>query len=256
MRRSPLFPVLLLAALFLLPAAGSGADKPLACEEVVDKVITAYGGAAALAKVQSYAFAGTLWAKTTAHADLEPVPFSRTFKRSSSLKVVNSYPRGTETRILSPQGAWRTGEDGKLAAVTGDQRHSMTLQAARADLPWLLLDRRKDTRLLEPFCTDETDAKGKKTEVKYPLLEVTLADSSVLVLLVHPTNYRISAVKAFVSKGDKDAVFMTLYDDWRSEGGVLFPVREENFAMKVPTGVTRVHSIKVNPALKDKDFAP
>src|SRR5512138_3070599 len=56
---------------------------------IIDQVMKAYGGKEALAKVQAYAFAGSLEDRVAIHSDDPPrmVPFSRTFQLPGRLKV-------------------------------------------------------------------------------------------------------------------------------------------------------------------------
>src|SRR5437899_661914 len=107
---------------------------------LVDKMVTAYGGAAALEKVAAIREEGKLEG-TMRPGSLGPVV--RTFARPSKLRVeVGEGPKFTEVRVLDGATGWRDGK--KVAGVSYE---AMVLQAARLDLPWMLM--KNKTKLVD-----------------------------------------------------------------------------------------------------------
>ena len=174
-------------------------------------------------------------------------PFVRTFARPDRLRVFLDYPGRPETRILDGAKGWRSGGQEQLAPapVEGFLLASMVVQAGRANLPWLLDERRAEARLLPPG----TDGKLQGIEVPLgPGMKVTAFVDLATGLIRRST-------------GDLDVPgmqtgFVTDYWDHRSVDGVLFPFHEGNFASGRNTGATMVTRITINPPLTDADFKP
>lgn len=222
---------------FLSAPAGAGDADAL-----IDRVLESHGGRAALAQVKAYRMEGRITSVMQGTG-----PFVRTFARPDRLRVVLDYPGRPETRILDGARGWRSGGQEKLAIapVEGFLLASMALQAGRANLPWLLDERRAEARLLPP------QPDGKFQGIGVPLgpgLKVTVFVDLATGLIARST-------------GDLDVPgmqtgFVTDYWDYRSVDGVLFPFHEGNFASGRSTGATAITKVTVNPPLTDADFKP
>ena len=237
LRQAPLAPLALLV-LLAVPAASFAGQA----DALIDRVLEAHGGKAALAKVRSYRMEGRIVSVMQGTG-----PFVRLFARPDRLRVFLDYPGRPETRILDGAKGWRSGGQDRLAPapVEGFLLASMVVQAGRANLPWLLDERRAEARLLPPA------EDGKLQGIEVPLgpgLKVTAFVDLATGLLRRST-------------GDLDVPgmqtgFVTEYWDYRSVDGVLFPFHEGNFASGRNTGATMVTKITINPPLTDADFKP
>jgi hypothetical protein len=237
-----LWPVLLVVCVLLLAAAPPRAAGPAAKSpgELIDSVLAAYGGKAALVKVKAYRMEGTVASVMRGNGALV-----RTFVRSDRLKITLDYPNHPETRILDGGKGWRSDDKGTMGAVDGFLLSSMVLQAARADLPWLLDERRAAIRLLAPM--DGGRLQG---------LEIRLGGGLTLTVFADTATGRIVRSSGVLDVPGMKTNFATDYSDFRTVDGVLFSFREANFASNQSTGDTVITRVIVNPELKDSDFRP
>ena len=135
--------MLCLTSVAPLRAAEPVAKSP---DALIDRVLAAYGGKAALDKVKAYRMEGSVSSVMRGNGALV-----RTFARPDRLKITLDYPNHPEARILDGGKGWRSDGKGNMAAAEGFLLTSMVLQAARADLPWILDERRATIRLLAPM---------------------------------------------------------------------------------------------------------
>ena len=209
-------------------------------DELIDKVLAAHGGQAALAKVKTYRMEGTIASRMQGTG-----PFVRLFSRPDRLRVSLSYPGAPEVRILDGAKGWRSGGKGTLAPVEGFLLGSMVAQSGRANLPWILDERRASARLLPP-------ADGGKLQG----IAVPLGTGLTLTAYVELATGRILRSTNDLDLPGMKTGFVTDYADFRTVGGVLFPFHEGNFASGQTTGETVITKITINPPLTDADFRP
>ena len=222
------------------PAAAHAAAGTTTASSVVDAVLTAYGGKAALAKVKAYRMEGSVSSVMRGNGALV-----RTFARPDRLKITLDYPNHPEARILDGGKGWRSDGKGNMAPADGFLLTSMVLQAARADLPWLLDERRASVKLLAPMDGD-----------KLQVLEMPLGDGLTLTVYADTAIGRIVRSSGVLEAPGMKTNFATDYSDFRTVDGVLFSFREANFASNQSTGDTVITRVVVNPPLKDTDFRP
>jgi len=214
--------------------AGQGTDA------LVESVLAAYGGKAALAKVKAYRMEGTVTSVMRGNGALV-----RTFARPDRLKITLDYPNHPEARILDGTKGWRSDGQGNMPAAAGFLLSSMLLQAARADIPWILDERRATIKLLGPM-------DGGKLQS----LEIPLGDGLTLTVYADTATGRIVRSSGVLVAPGMKTNFATGYSDFRTVDGVLFSFREANFASNQSTGDTVITRVTVNPTLKDADFRP
>ena len=231
---------LLLAAGLLAPLLFPEAARAGEADALIDRVLAAHGGKAALAKVKAYRMEGTIASRMQGTG-----PFVRTFARPDRLRVVLDYPGRPETRILDGSKGWRSDGSGKIAPVDGFLLGSMVAQAGRANLPWILDERRASARLLPP--ADDGKLQG---------IAVPLGTGLTLTAFVELATGRIVRSTNDLDLPGMQTGFVTDYADFRAVEGVLFPFREGNFASGQTTGDTVITKITVNPAITEADFRP
>jgi hypothetical protein len=237
MNSAPLIRLALLAALL---CAGPSPARAGDADPLIDRVLAAYGGREALAKVKAYRMEGTIASRMQGTG-----PFVRAFARPDRLRVVLSYPTNPEIRLLDGAKGWRTGGTGKTGPVDGFLLGSMVAQAGRANLPWLLDERRASARLLTPVEAGKLQG-----------IEIPLGPGLTLTAFVELATGRIVRSTSDLDMPGMRTGFVTDYADFRAAGGVLFPFREGNFASGQTTGETIVTKIEINPPLTDADFRP
>ena len=185
----------------LLIAASAQAQS---LDDVVSNVMKEYGGKAAWQKVTSLRETGTV------------VPLMR--KGDGKL-----------TRTWSaPDKLTVNGKD-----VSGPSLDAMKLQAARLELPMLLVTKRSALKDL-----------GTKDGIRS--IEIPLSEMLALTLNIDPKTSHILR-----STGKAGALeFVVDYSDFRRVGGLLFPFAEAGMAQGMPTANTKFDAIVVNPAVK------
>jgi hypothetical protein len=207
---------------------------------LIDRVLAAYGGKAALEKVKAYRMEGSVLSVMRGSG-----PMVRLFARPARLKITLDYPEHLEVRILDGDKGWRSDGKGNLSPVDGFLLSSMALQAARSDIPWILEERRATARLLAPM--DGGKLQG---------LELPLGAGLTLTVYADTTTGRIVRSSGILEVPGMKTNFSADYSDFRTVDGVLFAFREANSASNQSTGDTVITKVTVNPPLTDKDFRP
>ena len=185
-------------------------------DDLIARVMTAYGGAAAWSKVTGFHETGTV----TPAMRPDEGKLTRDFQRPDKLRVEIVYPTNTEVRVLDGDHGTQNGKDASAMGLD-----AMRLQAARLALPQLLIEKRQTLRQLE----------------NQNVIEIPLTPSMTLTVEIDPATGRI--VK---STGKATGVeFSTSYSDFRTVDGLLFAFREENSAGNTKTGTNQIATLQV-----------
>ena len=228
---------ILIALAITRPAAADDAGT------LIDAVLSAYGGWARLSTVTGYRVEGKI---LTGHQEADK-PTLRLFARPSRLKIVIEHPGRTEVRLLDGAKGWRSGPGRTLVEAEGVMLDSMVLQAARANLPWILAERRSVVKLGDPFVV-----MGRSLAS----LVVPLGEGLTLTAFVDPATHLIDRVITQLDRPAMTTGFEARFSDFREVEGVRFPFREENFASGAHTASTQILKLTLNPKLTETDFRP
>jgi hypothetical protein len=187
-------------------------------DNLIARVMTTYGGAAAWSKVTGLHETGTVIpAMRPGEGKL-----TRDWQRPDKLRVEIVYPTSTEVRVVDGDHGTQNGKD-----ATGMGLDAMRLQAARLSLPELLIEKRETLRQM-----------GDR------VIEIPLAPSMTLTVEVDPETGHI-----IKSTGKASGIeFSTSYTDFRNVDGLLFAFREENSAAGMKTGTNQLAKIEVTRA--------
>ena len=197
-------------ALMILAALSKPAD------DLVEKVVNAYGGAAAWERVASYRETG----KVTSAMRSGVGKLDREWKRPDRLRVEIEYPSHTELRIVDGDKGTQNGKD-----ATGMGLDAMRLQAARLAIPLLLVQKRS-----------ELNSTSAST------IEIPIAKDVAVTIEVDPATGHI-----LKSTGKAEGVeFTTTYGDFRKVDGLLFAFREENTAQGMTTGTNEISKVEIS----------
>jgi hypothetical protein len=112
MKRSLLVGFGLACASFSIAVHAGAGTTP--ADTLVDSVLKAYGGKAALAKVTSYSMEGTVASVMRGNGALV-----RTFARPDRLKIALDYLNHPEKRLLDGRKGWRSDGEGTYSPPTG-----------------------------------------------------------------------------------------------------------------------------------------
>lgn len=210
-------------------------------DRLVARTVKAYGGEKALRNAPAVRHTGQVTSTMRGGAAGSIV---REFERPNRLRVVIRYGSETEDRVYDGKTGWRQGK-----AVTGPPLDAMVLQAARMDLPLILLDRKRDL-------VDRGTAADEGTELR--ALELPLGNGLALTVHIDPASGRIvrSSGTGGGRGGGPPLVFVTRYSDYRTVDGLLHPFREGNFANGFVTGETTLSKVEVLKSLPPGTFRP
>lgn len=230
-----------LALLLVLAAALPGAAAASEATDLAAKIVAAYGGAAAIEKAGSIRQTGQL--ESYRHGKTGTV--ERSYRRPDKLRIEIRIPgEAPESRILDGDLAWRDG-----SAQPPMMAKAMFLQAARLDLPWLILQAGADIRLLGPV----KYAEGRELTA----LEIPMAEGTRLIAVIDPeTGYIVRSHGLIVPGPGQQVEFGTLYEDHRQLGAMFVGTRETHFARGQPTGQTTLETSEVVDGFPDGLFKP
>ena len=205
---------------------------------LVDKMVTAYGGQAALEKIAAIREEGKL------EGAMRPGslgPIVRTYARPSKLRVqIGDGPKFTEVRVVNGSKGWRDGKE-----VTGVSYEAMVLQAARLDLPWLLM--KQKGKLVDKGFVERD---GRRLQV----FELAFENGLKVSAGVEPTTGHILFSSGTTKTGSM--TFETAYDDFRTVDGVLFAFKETNMAQGTKTADTILSKIEILKKAREDEFRP
>ena len=242
MRSKRIVPFLgFLCSLCFLPCAFSAAVASGDVDRLVAKTVAAYGGENALRDAPAVRHVGEVTSRMRGGAAGRIV---REFERPNRLRVAIRYGPETEIRVYDGKTGWRQGR-----VVTGPPLDAMVLQAARMDLPLILLDR-------QPDLADRGTTTYEGMEVR--TLELPLGSGLALTVDIDPASGRIvrSSGRGGDPGGGVRLEFITRYMDYRVVGGLLHAFREGNFANGFVTGETTLSGVEVLKSLPPATFRP
>jgi hypothetical protein len=237
-----------LAVIALLTPHRSAQAAPPSTHEVIAQVIQAYGGRAALDSVRAYRCEGSVFA-VQQHQES---PTVRVFQRPDRFKILIEYPTRPEVRIVDGAKGWRTAGGDTVGPASGMMLEAMMLQAARADLPWILAERESLVRFVEPDSATLAKLDGKKATG----LEIPLAEGLTLRAWLDGATHRVTLSQGILQHGAMSTRFEVVYSDYRAVNGIWFAFKEQSSASGMQTGVTTIKSVVMNPPIRPDDFVP
>jgi hypothetical protein len=194
----------------------------------VDRVVEAYGGADLWSEVDTIRQYGRVSPTMRSRGG----SLVRELKRPDHLRVSIDYGNYQEEREV--QGA-RGSRDGE--PVEGPELQAMILQAARMDIPSILLSHRDGIR---------DHGLVKRGTLKVRRLELALPGELSLLLDVDPQSWRVLRSAGILRLPNGSPMsFETDYSDFRLVDGRLFAFREVSIAGGTITGETLLDEITV-----------
>jgi hypothetical protein len=205
------------ALVVLLSACGRSADRTskttagkTSIHELVEQVLTAYGGRENLVKVHAWRAEGPL---TAVQRDQEGETV-RWFERPDRLRIEIRYPDRGEVRITRGEKGWAGSDDRHLEPVEGAFLQSMRLQTGRLDLPLRLAEQESSLTVNDP------DEKGRT------VLRLPLEGGLTLDYHIDPESHRIERM-VMSMPGPPAMSFEADLSEFHFVDGVLFPYRED-----------------------------
>lgn len=229
---------LALALLLCLAAAPALASE---ATDLAARVIAAYGGAEAIERSGSLKQSGTLESYRHGKTGTVERAFSRPDKLRIEIRIPGAPP---ESRILNGERGWRDGKE-----VPPMMAKAMLLQAARLDLPHLILKAGQDIRMVGPVDRgDGRDLRG---------LEIPMADGLRLIAVVDAgTGYIVSSHGLILVAPNHGMEFATVYSGHKDMDGMVLATEEAHFAQGRATGKTVLEKSERLQDLPDTLFRP
>jgi hypothetical protein len=223
--------VLSSALLLSLPVAAAEQDP--ASLALVEKIVQAYGGAAAIERIAAVHAEGEI--KALVRNDHGT--YLRWFKRSRLLRVETAYQRSAETRILNGEQAWRS-RGNLLEVVSGPSHLAVVYQYKQLDLPYGLLKGGYNLRY-----AGKESLSGVETEA----MEVWDAEGPPMRINVDAANHYIVGVNGSLSQGGHSMALAVEFSDFRPVEGMPMPFRVRNHAGGQLVSETTIRRYTVNP---------
>lgn len=208
---------------------------------IVSRVVAAYGGEEALNAMRSFRQTGETVSLMGGGAKGR---ITRVFEAPDRLRVEIDYPgKAPEVRILNGEHGWNQGRE-----APDSLRDAMRLQAARLDLPLLLLG--AGAAVKDLGIAPAEDGRAIKT------LGLALADHLAIFVDIEVPGYRIVQSRGQMRQGGIAMEFSAVYSGFREWSGVLLPAREEQYAMGQHIGYTVIEQIEALPDPDPAAFQP
>lgn len=220
------------------------ASTPALASEATDLAaltIAAYGGAEAIERIKSFKQSGAL----TSNRYGQTGTVERTFSRPDKLRIDIQIPGAPhETRVLNGARGWRNGkEDQPMMAK------AMFLQAARLDLPYLIMTAGQNIKIFGPI--EGEDARNLKG------LEIPMIDKLRLIAIIDTqTGYIVRSHGLISVAPGHEMEFTTVYSGHVERNGTVFATQEDHFVRGQATGITVLDKSDVMQDLPDAVFLP
>lgn len=212
-------------------------------DNVVARVLEAYGGARAINKVNSVTAKGRI----TEFLSGKTGTYARFFQRPGKLRIEVTPEQGGEVRILNKDHAWQLGSDG-AAPVSELELQSMLYQYSSLNLPMGLANGN--------YHVTYGGKERRNGQVAYLLL-VDPKKAPRMVLVVDAKTSRIVRVDASFAMGvTGSGELSTEYSDFQAVEGVQFPHKLTSFAGGIKLSEVDLDEIEVNRKIPQELFSP
>jgi hypothetical protein len=211
--------------------------EPAVVKDVIDQLITSYGGEDNLRKLDQMTQEWSLVAKMGNRHGTD----TRYIRAPGQLRVDLNYPGKSETRILDNDKAYVLFGGKNTGAVSAMQQDAMRLQLMRLYSPLML--------------RNKIGSVGLKEEGG--MLALSLVEHGVHVFyLVNKENWRIEKVAGSLLVNGREIQFLTEYSDFAFVEGVLIHRAENKFASGMNTAVLKLSRITFSDEIDDDLFIP
>ena len=212
-------------------------------DELVSKVIKAYGGAAVIEKTRAVYARG----KIKAIARKDEGTYTRHFMRDRKLRVEIKYSRSRETRIFNGSRGWRGTDRKPLQEVTGQRLFSMIYQYKQLDMVYGLLKNKY---------TITYTGKRRSGNKEFGVMELIDEEGPLIEIFVDLDNSFIIYVAGHFQINDRDVVLSVVYNDFRTVEGMPMPYEISNFSGEIKIAENLIEEYLINPEMDQALFRP
>ena len=212
---------ILLVTLFLSSVTQA---KEINTNEVIKKMIKAYGGKSNLLKLNNYKQVWNIEFMTSDKSGFDKREVEMPYK----LRTEIVYPERTEVRMINKNSATKI-FGGKKTPIKGPMFNAVKLQLMRLYHPLVLKNKLKDLTL---------------TQNKKQYIFILKNGNLTVEYVVSKKTYLIEKAIGRLKMGLHQMQFLTRYEDFRSKGGVLVPHKEIKFVGGMNTAVMVLKEMK------------
>ena len=223
-------------------AAAAQPETTAAVAALVSKVMAAYGGEAALKKINAVYAKGVI--ETVMRQDSGTS--TRYFKRPRKLRAELAYQKSSEMRILSGFRGWRGSSGQTLREVHGPPYLAMVYQAKYLDLPFGFLDK---TYSISHAGSQQVNS------MTVQVLRLEDNEGTVMRVFVDPAGLIIRVAGSFTF-GSEGTELVAEFSDFRNVEGIKFPHRIINYSGRNKIAETAIQEMKLNQEMPDQLFQP
>lgn len=237
------FAMVLLAITGLVDQPARADDADPAVVKLVGQIIQAHGGAEAIERVTAVNVEGEI------HSPLrnEHGTYKRWTQRPRMLRLDIAYQRGTESRILNGDQAWRSDGAAALKYLTGMSALAVIYQYKQLDLPHGLLKGAYTLSLAGEERVGDQDT---------IVLAVTDAEGPPMRVNVDRASHRIVRVGGRIESGTAAMELAVEFSDYRLVEGVPMPYRLRHFAGGMAVSDTAIARYRLNPVQDETLYTP
>lgn len=210
-------------------------------DALIEKILAAYGGRNALARVHSLSAEGTITRFVMAK---DEGTYTRFMRRNGNLLVNITYPGSSEIRLLNGAKGYR-GAPGQLKEVSGGLYLAMVYQYNQLDLPFGFID----GALTLP------DSPGPPGPEGESVIRCEDRGGNSLEFTLRKSDFRIVKTTGYFQVNSALTSLSAEFDDFRLVGGVLLPFRIVNYAGGTKISETKITNYRINPFISDSTFS-
>ena len=229
-----------ITGLLLLFPAPCGATTT---QEVISKVMQAYGGQEAVEQVHSVCATGRIVAFAFNDAQGS---YSYCVTNDRKLRVDIDYTEFAEHRVLDGPTAYvQTGGNSTQSLTSGPNYLSVVYQYEQLNLPRTLLENRKKIRY-----AGREQLAGEAVDV----LDLDTGSGLTVKIFVDDASGHIVKTSGIFQFSGSQMILSAEFSDFRSVGQTIFPFRFVNFASGEKIAETSIQSYELNPNLSAETF--
>lgn len=217
--------------------------KSSSTEALVKKIISAYGGPAAIEKAAGLQAKGQIKAPVLG----DEGTYERISERPRKLRVETVYKRSSEVRILNGQDGWRMSSVPPFEKVTSFRLQSMVFQYKQLDLPYGLMKGQYRLKILGSTTHDSK---------KCTLLEITDDEGPRMEALIDPDTNLVVRLTGYFDMAERQATLAVEFRDFRTINGMPLPFSITNYGSGQKIAENIITEYVINPTTKDAQFLP
>ncbi len=212
-------------------------------EDLVSRVVEAYGGREKLQNMQSVYGEGEIKAFVSGKRGSSVTYLARDRK----LRVETLFKGSSEVEILNGERGWRTAKNGALQRVDGIRYLGMIYQFKHLYLPYGLM---KGTYRIKDAGWEMFRGMAVR------ILDLSDDEGPPMKVFIDTETYRIVKVIGYFTIDDSEATLTIVFGDFKTVDGVPFPFRMTDYGNGFKIKETVMKSYSLNGKMDQALFSP